>query len=76
MAFIRDGDQQVEKRFAEVLRLIWEGVIFEYLRSVGCPIRDPAQDPRNLVIRYWRRSLLDPTIRAAFVPYYLKREVR
>lgn len=75
MIFIRNGGRKVEERFSEVLRLFWEGLLFEYLRSVGCPLRDVEQDPRHLVTRHWRRSLLDPSVRPGFVPYYLKREV-
>lgn len=75
MYFIREGGRQVEKRFAEVLRLFWEGLLFEYLRSVGCPLRDTEHDPRHFVTRYWRRSKLDPSVRPGFVPFYLTREV-
>lgn len=75
MAFIRDGGRQVGKRFADVLKLFWEGLLFEYLRSMGCPLRDGERDPRHFIMRYWRRSLLDPSVRPGFVPFYLKREV-
>lgn len=75
MSFIREGGRQVQKRFAEVLRLFWEGLLFEYLRSVGCPLRDAEHDPRHFVTRYWRRSLLDPSLRPGFVPFYLTRGV-
>eukprot|EP00904_Undaria_pinnatifida_P001506 jgi/Undpi1/11356/HiC_scaffold_30.g13653.m1 len=76
MAFIRDGGRQVGKRFADVLKLFWEGLLFEYLRSEGCPLRHGEHDPRHFIMRYWRRSLLDPSIRTGFVPFYLKREAK
>lgn len=75
MSYIREAGQGVEKRFAEVMRLFWEGLLFEYLRSVGCPLRDAERDPRTFVTRYWRRSTLEPSVRPGFVPFYLKREV-
>lgn len=75
MEFIRGGGRQAEKKFSEVLRLFWEGLLFEYLRSVGCPLRNAELDPRHLVMRYWRRRMLDPSVRPGFVPFYLKREV-
>lgn len=75
MAFIRDGGRQVGKRFADVLKLFWEGLLFEYLRSEGCPLRDGERDPRHFIMQYWRRSLLDPSVSPGFVPFYLKREV-
>lgn len=75
MQLIRDGGRQVEKKFAEVLKLFWEGLLFEYLRSVGHPLRDTEHDPRHFITRYWRRSMLDPSVRPGFVPFYLKREV-
>lgn len=76
MAYIREGGRQVEKKFADVLKFCWEGLLYEYLRSVGCPLRDREHDPRHFVMRYWRRSMLDPTVQPGFVPYYAKREVR
>jgi hypothetical protein len=47
--------EQAEKRFAEVLRLVWEGLLIEYLRAVGCPLRTLEKDPCAYVLRYWRR---------------------
>ncbi|CAM9488911.1 unnamed protein product [Choristocarpus tenellus] len=76
MYYIRDGSHQADRRFAEVLKLFWEGLLYEYLRSVGCPLRDSELDPRHFVMRYWRRSMLNPSIRAGFVPFYLNREVK
>lgn len=76
MKYIRDGARQVEKKFADVLKFCWEGLLFEYLRTVGCPLRDREHDPRHFVMRYWRRSMLDPSVRPGFVPFYAKREVR
>ncbi|CAM9515346.1 unnamed protein product, partial [Discosporangium mesarthrocarpum] len=75
MAYIREGGRQADKRYGEVLKLFWEGLLYEYLRSVGCPLRNAEHDPRHYVMRYWRRSLLDPNVRAGFVPFYLERKV-
>lgn len=75
MAYIREGKQQAELRFAEVLKLVWEGIMFEYLRSVGMPLKNSEMDPRVLVLRHWRRSVLDPKGVGSFVPYYLERRV-
>lgn len=66
----------MEKKFAEVLKFCWEALLYEYLRTVGCPLRDREHDPRHFVMRYWRRSMLDPSVKPGFVPYYAKREVR
>lgn len=76
MSYIREGGRQVEKKFADVLKFCWEGLLFEYLRTVGCPLRDREHDPRHFVMRYWRRSMLDPSVKPGFVPFYAKREVR
>ncbi len=76
MKYIRDGGRQVEKKFADVLKFCWEGLLYEYLRRVGCPLRDREHDPRHFVMRYWRRSMLDPSVQPGFVPFYAKREVR
>jgi hypothetical protein len=66
-------DHQAEKRCAEVLRFVWEGLLFEYLRCVGAPLRTQERDPRNCVVAHWRRSVTDPRGggAASFVPYYL-----
>ena len=66
----------MEKKFADVLKFCWEGLLYEYLRRVGCPLRDRELDPRHFVMRYWRRSMLDPSVQPGFVPFYAKREVR
>ncbi|CAM9881698.1 unnamed protein product [Ectocarpus fasciculatus] len=76
MNYIREGGRQAGKRFADVLKFCWEGLLFEYLRTVGCPLRDREHDPRHFVMRYWRRSMLDPSVRPGFVPFYAKREVK
>eukprot|EP00903_Cladosiphon_okamuranus_P010866 g10263.t1 len=76
MAYIREGGRQVEKKFAYVLKFCWEGLLYEYLRTVGCPLRDREHDPRHFVMRYWRRSMLDPSVKPGFVPYYAKREIK
>lgn len=76
MKYIQDGGRQVEKKFAHVLKFCWEGLLYEYLRTVGCPLRDREHDPRHFVMRYWRRSMLDPSVQPGFVPFYAKREVR
>ncbi|CAN0171507.1 unnamed protein product [Ectocarpus sp. 12 AP-2014] len=76
MNYIREGGRHVGKRFADVLKFCWEGLLFEYLRTVGCPLRDREHDPRHFVMRYWRRSMLDPSVRPGFVPFYAKREVK
>ncbi|CAM9176335.1 unnamed protein product, partial [Chrysoparadoxa australica] len=73
----RNGDKdQVERRFAEAVRLVWEGLLYEYLRSIGHPLRGVRQDPRHFVLRYWRRSQLDPTGKGSFVPMYLERRIK
>lgn len=76
MKYIREGGRNVEKKFADVLKFCWEGLLFEYLRTVGCPLRSREHDPRHFVTRYWRRSMLDPRVQPGFVPFYAKREVR
>lgn len=74
MQYIRDGKRQAEKRFVEVVGLVWEGLLYEYLRAVGCPLKMD-KDPRAYTLRYWRRSVLDPMAVQPFVPYYLERRV-
>ncbi|CAM9411298.1 unnamed protein product [Scytosiphon promiscuus] len=76
MRYIREGGRNVEKKFADVLKFCWEGLLFEYLRAVGCPLRNREHDPRHFVMRYWRRSLLDPRVQPGFVPFYAKREIK
>ncbi|CAN0270833.1 unnamed protein product, partial [Phaeothamnion confervicola] len=44
----------------KVLRSVWEGILFEYLRAAGHPLRGVGLDPRHFVLRHWRRSLLEP----------------
>ena len=48
--------QQGEKSYTNLLSLIWEGIIIEYLRTVGRTIRSYTQDPRSFVMKYWKRG--------------------
>eukprot|EP00636_Phaeomonas_parva_P001531 CAMPEP_0118875332 /NCGR_PEP_ID=MMETSP1163-20130328/16438_1 /TAXON_ID=124430 /ORGANISM="Phaeomonas parva, Strain CCMP2877" /LENGTH=287 /DNA_ID=CAMNT_0006810823 /DNA_START=144 /DNA_END=1004 /DNA_ORIENTATION=+ len=71
----KENGTHVERNYHEVLKVVWEGVLFEYLRSVGQPLHSNHLDPRTFVARYWKKRATDPKNRL-FVPYYTGREVR
>jgi len=64
------ANKPTEKDYINLMKMMWEGVMFEYLRSIGQPLRSCALDPREFIIRYWRRRITDPK-NMQFVPYYL-----
>jgi hypothetical protein len=54
--------------YVGVLKHMWEGTLFEYLRSKGQPLHSTENDPRGFVIAYWRK--MTKTI-VPFDPYYV-----
>ena len=65
-----------ERAHAEVLKLMWDGILYEYLRAVGQPLRTSASDPRAFVLQYWRKAAAKTGGAGAFRPHYVPRHVR
>ena len=54
--------------YVNVLKHMWEGTLFEYLRAKGQPLHSTENDPRGFVIAYWRK--MTKTV-VPFDPYYV-----
>jgi hypothetical protein len=54
--------------YVGVLKHMWEGTLFEYLRAKGQPLHSTENDPRGFVIAFWRK--MTKTI-VPFDPYYV-----
>ena len=48
--------QRGENSYKYVLSLIWEGIIIDYLRTVGKKVRSHTQDPRQYAMTWWKRA--------------------
>jgi hypothetical protein len=64
-----------EKSYADVLHLMWEGVLFEYLRANGMPMRSVEHDPRVFTIIMWRKKATEQ-FGGTFRPHYMPRHTR
>jgi hypothetical protein len=40
--------------YVQTLAFIWEGTLIEYLRSVGLPMKNASQDPKQTILDYWK----------------------
>ena len=60
----------------ECLATMWDGILYEYLRSEGQPLRSARIDPRVFTLQLWRRRAAFATGGGAvFRPHYLPRHV-
>lgn len=65
------------KAHAKALNLIWDGILFEYLRAEGQPLRTTRGiDPRAWTLQLWRRRASSAFGgSSAFQPFYLPRQL-
>lgn len=63
-----------EKAYSDLLHLIWEGVLFEYLRAEGAPLRTANYDPRLFTLMLWRKQAQERR-EGAFRPHFVPRHV-
>jgi hypothetical protein len=63
------------KAFKNLLMYMWEGILFEYLRTQGCPMKTAEQDPRSYTLMFWRNRALAQH-NGTFRPHYMPRLVR
>jgi len=61
-------------RVKEVLEVMWEGALFEYLKSIGQPSHSMFLDPKETVLKIWREGGLMGT--GDFIPHFIAREVK
>jgi hypothetical protein len=64
-----------EKSYSEVLHLMWEGILFEYLRANGMPMKTVEHDPRVFTILMWRKKAMEQ-FGGTFRPHYMPRHIR
>eukprot|EP00505_MAST-04D_sp_SCG-Rhode-Island_P000754 Stramenopile-MAST_4_protein_754 len=48
--------QRGENSYKYVLSLIWEGIIIDYLSTVGKKVRSYTADPRMYTLQWWKRA--------------------
>ncbi len=68
-----DKDGKPDIVYIGVLKHMWEGTLFEYLRAKGQPLHSTEQDPRGFVIAFWRK--MTKTI-VPFDPYYVPKNLQ
>lgn len=61
-------------RMVNLLSLMWEGALFEYLRCIGHNVHSMFVDPRETVMALWEEGGMLGT--GTFVPHFVAREVK
>lgn len=54
---------------------MWEGALFEYLKSVGHPMTTAFADPKLTLMKIWRRGGFSALKDTTFTPHYICRRV-
>lgn len=73
--YCSEGNKLVEERLYGLLRVFWEGALFEYLRSIGHPMTTCFVDPKQTVLQIWREGGII-SIGEGFTPHFIAREVK
>lgn len=73
---MRLGSQ--EKAHMRALKFVWDGILYEYLRAEGQPVRSSRVDPRTYTLQLWRKRAAaatggDGTFRPRYLPRHAKR---
>ena len=60
-----------EKAHMDCLAMMWDGILFEYLRAEGMPLRSARIDPRVFTLQLWRkRAAFNSGGNVVFRPHY------
>ncbi|KAK7254140.1 poly(A)-specific ribonuclease [Aureococcus anophagefferens] len=66
-----------EKAHMDCLAMMWDGILFEYLRAEGMPLRSARIDPRVFTLQLWRkRAAFNSGGNVVFRPHYVPRHIR
>ena len=66
-----------ERAHMECLETMWDGILYEYLRAEGQPLRSARVDPRVFTLQMWRRrAAFSQGGQGIFRPHYVPRMVR
>jgi hypothetical protein len=72
--FASKGGRLNPERTRDLLGKMWEGALFEYLRSIGHPQMTMFLDPKETVMKIWLEGGLIGN--ADFIPSFVAREVK
>lgn len=75
LANLLDDGQITEIGLEKLFNKLWEGALWEYLRSIGHPTTTQFLDPKVTVLRVWKDGGLLEGGRS-FTPHFISREVK
>lgn len=76
LAYASEKEELNEERIRHILNGMWEGVLWEYLHSIGHPVYSMLPDPKLTILKIWQEGgSLDPNNKS-FVPHFVAREVK
>jgi hypothetical protein len=73
--FCKDGGEDFsEAKVAMCVNVMWESAIFEYLKSIGVPMMTCFPDPKQALMKIWRKGGFGE-IPGAFTPHYVVKRI-
>ncbi|KAH8068775.1 hypothetical protein JL721_6342 [Aureococcus anophagefferens] len=65
-----------EKAHMDCLAMMWDGILFEYLRAEGMPLRSRASTSSVFTLQLWRSAAFNSGGNVVFRPHYVPRHIR
>lgn len=60
----------------KILGFMWEGALWEYLHSIGHPVRSVRIDPKTTVLEIWQKGGFLGGSTSNFAPHFIARETK
>ena len=73
--FCKDDEDFVDAKVMRAVNNMWEGALFEYLKSIGQGFNTCLPDPKLAVMKIWRRGGFHENSKDVFTPHYIQRRV-
>lgn len=74
ISYCKEEDDFSEPKVLKTVNNMWEGALFEYLKSIGHPALT-SQDPKLTVMKIWRQGGFHEYDSSSFTPHYIKKHI-
>lgn len=75
LQFCKEEGDFSEVKVIKAVNNMWEGALFEYLKSIGQGFNTCLPDPKLAVMKIWRRGGFHENDQNTFTPHYIQRRV-
>jgi hypothetical protein len=73
--YCKEDEDFSEVKVIKAINNMWEGALFEYLKSIGQGFNTCLPDPKLAVMKIWRRGGFHENDHSTFTPHYIQRRV-